>query len=398
MHRRSFLQNSTLLSVGAGMAPGFLQAARPKGDRVLVVLQLTGGNDGLNTVVPYADEAYYKERYTLGVPKKVVRTIDDHVGFHPSLGGYQDLMEAGQLAVLQGVGYENPNRSHFSSMDIWHTARRMPGAQDEGWLGQAADRLPAREDHSVVGLHLGKGERPRALLGHVAPIPSASSLKDFRLDLGNKALEAFAAERAMATGPAGSALLEHVRATSKAAMVSSRQVQEALGPERSVISYPASELADQLRTVARLIDAGLRTRIYYLSISGFDTHAQQKGTHAGLLQRVGDASAAFLADLKARGQLNRVLLMTFSEFGRRIRENGSKGTDHGTAAPLFLAGGAVRAGVHGAHPSLTDTDNGDLKYHTDFRRVYATVLDQWLNIDSPAVLGGRFEPMRVLRG
>ena len=400
MRRRSFLQQSALVSVGTSAAPIVLRAAAPpasKGDRVLVVLQLSGGNDGLNTVVPHADDTYYDQRFTIAVPKPQVRRIDDHIGFHPALEGYSDLLEAGRLAVVQGIGYPNPNRSHFSSMDIWHTARATPGPRDDGWLGAAADRLPARDDHSVVGLHLGGGERPRALHGRVAPIPSVRSLRDFQLDLGDRWLETFARDQAEAAATGGgNDLLDYIRATSRAAIVSSRQVRQVLGDGPGPVRYPPSDTADHLRTVARLIDAGLGTRVYYLSVGGFDTHANQRDAHAGLLRRVAEASRAFLADLAARGQLDRVLLMTFSEFGRRIRENGTKGTDHGTAAPLFLAGGKVAAGPHGEHPSLTDTDQGDLKFHTDFRRVYATVLDRWLSVDSEAILGAAHKPLPVL--
>jgi uncharacterized protein (DUF1501 family) len=414
--RRSFLKTSAgsaaLVALAQGV-PQFLlsasaRAAEVRGETVLVVIQLSGGNDGLNTVVPYADDVYRKSRPSLGVGKDQVKKIDDYVGFHPSMDGFAKLLEAGKLGIVQGVGYPNPDRSHFSSMDIWHTARPDlykgrgerdgPGHRVTGWIGRCLDCNPtALSSHGdMPGLHLGAGRLPLALVGEGIRVSSVDALEGFKLDDGGDARVRKAMQQAAAAKRDNADdLITFLQRGTLSAMDSSRRVQESLGNYKTEVKYPDSALARRLKTVAQLIDAGLGTRVYYLDLDGFDTHANQAAAHAGLLAELSGAVTAFVNDLDQHGHGKRVLTMTFSEFGRRVRENASQGTDHGAAAPLFVAGGRVKGGLIGKHPSLTDLDEGDLKHTTDFRAVYAAVLDQWLSVASEPVLRGKFDPVKV---
>lgn len=407
--RRRFLQatlgTSALVSTGLSV-PGFVArsaraaaAAGQPGERILVVVQLSGGNDGLNTVIPYADEAYAKNRVALRIGADQALKVDDRLAFHPALSGFSKLLEESRLAIVQGIGYPNPDRSHFRSMDIWHTAKPEVEDTSDGWLGRSLDRPERGAGRDVPALHLGPQKLPLALLSRGTPVPSIESLESFRLQNANGALP-LATLRQLADAPRGekpSELLDFIRRGTLNAYVSSEQVQQALADDKAASPYPASALAQRLRSVAQLIDAGLATQIYYVELDGFDTHAKQLDAHAALLGELSGAVEAFVHDLAARGHLDRVAVLSFSEFGRRVAENASQGTDHGAAAPLFLAGGKIVSGVLGAHPSLTDLDQeGDMKFHTDFRRVYATLLDRWLNIPSEQVLGKRFEPLNIV--
>jgi uncharacterized protein (DUF1501 family) len=411
-NRRQFLQqtlgSATLLSAGVTV-PMFLArsalAAGTKGGaggRVLVVVQLSGGNDGLNTVVPFADPEYGRHRIALNIPKDQVLKLDDHVGLHPQMTGLNELFKEGQLAVVQGVGYPNPDRSHFRSMDIWHSAQREVEQPRDGWLGRYLDQSTSKDSATssdVPALHLGPNYLPLALASRSTAVPSVESLEGFRLRTAGGAVP-LASLRTLAETerPSASSTLDFLRRSTLNAYASSQQVQEALEEKGTQGEYPSYRLAEKLKHVAQLIDAGLSTRIYYVSLGGFDTHANQLQTHGLLLKELSDSVAAFLKDVKKRGHLDRVMVMSFSEFGRRVHENASQGTDHGAAAPLFLAGGAVKAGVIGKHPSLTDLDEGDLKFHTDFRQVYATLLDSWLGCPSVAVLGKQYDKLAVLKG
>lgn len=405
--RRRFLQttlgSSTLLSLGLS-APQFLArgaraAETAGGEKVLVVVQLSGGNDGLNTVIPFADEAYEKNRIVLRIPKDQVLKIDANAGFHPSLSGFKKLIEAGHLAVVHGVGYPNPDRSHFRSMDIWHTAKPEVEDKTDGWLGRCLDCASRSAGDDVPALHLGPSPSPLALTSVKTPVPSIESLEGFRLRGDGGALPlASLSKLAEAARPDAPELLEFMRHSTLSAYASSEEVLEVLKHEREATGYPAFALAQKLKQIAQLIDAGLKTRIYYVSLDGFDTHARQADGHAALLNELSSGVSAFVEDLARRGQLDRVLVLCFSEFGRRVRENASQGTDHGTAAPVFLAGGRVQPGIIGAQPSLTDLDKeGDLKFHTDFRRLYATLLSQWLSCPIEPVLGKSYEPLAVLK-
>jgi uncharacterized protein (DUF1501 family) len=400
--RRQFLatalKGSALVSFG-WTVPGFLRrtalaaaAAGSNAERVLVVIQLSGGNDGLNTVVPFGDDLYAKNRPTLRIPAEQVIRIDDHAGLHPSLAGFGKLLEAGQLAVLQGIGYPNPSRSHFRSMDIWQTANmgeRLPG---DGWLGRAISRPELRREGTLPAMHLGSGKLPLALVGRTAEVPSIASLEDYKLRPGAAGRELLSG---VAAAPRGDASLQFLQRSTLDAYTSSNRIEELVRKYDTPIEYPASALGQRLKLVAQLIDADFGTRIFYTSLDGFDTHANQAATHTNLLRELGDAVQAFLDDLGHHGHRDRVAVMTFSEFGRRLKENGSRGTDHGAAAPMFLAGGKVRSGAIGDHPSLADLDDGDPKFRVDFRSVYATVLERWLGCPSGDVLGGSFPQLQL---
>ena len=418
--RRAFLKGSAGSAALVAMAHSVPQvllgasasAAESAGETILVVVQLSGGNDGLNTVIPFADDAYRKGRSSLAIGAGQVKKIDDYVGFHPSLDGFAKLLEKGQLGIVQGVGYPNPDRSHFSSMDIWHTARPNlyagrgerdgPGHRVTGWIGRSLDAHPKLRGSAgagagdVPGLHLGGGRLPLALVGDEIRVSSVDALEGFKLDDGGDArLRKAVQQAAAAKRDGGDELVTFLQRGTLSAMDSSRRVQESLGNYKTDVKYPETRLARRLKTVAQLIDAGMSTRVYYLDLDGFDTHANQAAAHAGLLTELGGAVAAFVEDLEKHGHGKRVLTATFSEFGRRVKENASQGTDHGAAAPLFVAGGRVKTGLIGKHPSLTDLDDGDLKFTTDFRSVYASLLENWLGVASEPVLGGKFEPVKL---
>ncbi len=405
--RRQFLthtlRGSSLLAFGS-VVPQFLvqtaRAATPGKDNILVVIEMTGGNDGLNTVIPYADDLYHKARPTLRQTKDVVVRLDDHVGLNSAMQGFRPLWEQGQLAVLQGVGYPNPNRSHFEAMDIWQSADPRQLVKT-GWLGRAA--VESKDTTGGVPiLHIGPSRLPLALAG--APGGGAvtvNSKYSFRIEMGEAAGRQKARRRLLEdlSAPAGTAAEDDL-----ASFVRRRQVQTLTAVENlrellegpNAISRPGDGLAQKLQLIAGLIAKGFGTRIFYVSLDGFDTHADQAPTHRKLLGELADSITGFFQTLKKTGHDSRVRLMTFSEFGRRVQENNSRGTDHGAASCLFVAGPSVKGGVVGRHPSLADLDAGDLKFHTDFRRVYAAQLDGWLGCDSKAVLGDKWEPVKEL--
>lgn len=383
-------------------------AASTKG-RILVVLQLSGGNDGLNTVIPYKDADYRKHRPTIQIAANEVKTIDDHIGFHPRLDAFSKLLEAGRLGIVQSVGYPNPNRSHFESMAIWQTAQPAPDISAPGWLARAIDARHLAEA-DMPGLHISEASSlPRALQGGQQVIPSLGKLEQFQRRLGvpeaaNPASQAQILDELsrQKRGQSGS-LLQFIERCSLITYASSQRLQQVQQAEKTLASgttYPEFYgLARHLKLVAQLIKAGLSTPIYYTQLDGFDTHSGQANSHAGLLQQMGASLKAFLDDLEAAGAADRVLVLVFSEFGRRLDENASAGTDHGTAAPVFLLGKPVNPGVHGPYPDLKKLDSeGDPRHTIDFRRVYATVLNQWLEVPSQDILGSTFEPLPLLRG
>jgi uncharacterized protein (DUF1501 family) len=408
LNRRRFLthtlQGSSLLALNT-MVPQFVartaQAAVPGKDNILVVLELTGGNDGLNTVIPYADDLYHKARPTLRQTKGAVIRLDDHVGLNSSMQGFRPMWEKGQLAVVQGVGYPNPQRSHFEAMDIWHSADPK-GAIRTGWLGRAAVESENRSG-GVPILHLGPGRLPLAVSG--APGGGAVTVNtqdSFRLELGGgKAGQQRARRRLLedVAAPGGKAeegdLVSFVQRRQVQTLTAVEQLRELLeGP--NAVSPQGNGLSQKLQLIAGLIAKGFGTRIFYVNLDGFDTHAFQGATQHKLLAELADSVSAFFQTLKTTGHDGRVRLMTFSEFGRRVQENGSRGTDHGAGSCLFVAGPSVKGGVVGKHPSLADLDADDLKFHTDFRRVYATMLDGWLACPSKTVLGGTWDHVKEL--
>jgi uncharacterized protein (DUF1501 family) len=386
----------------SGPLPNFLaQAAAAESndtkDTILVVVQLTGGNDGLNTVVPFNHDAYRKARPKLAIPIKDVLKINQSLGLHPSAKGMSTLLEAGKLAIVQGVGYPNPNRSHFESMDIWQTCQRKGSPRSTGWLGRFLDASRKPTDIDAPAVHIGPEKQPLALAAESVRVPSFASPESFRLNDGDNG-KLGAAIRELANRGEGQSdpLLNFVQSSTQSALATSDRIAQALRDYHTPIKYPESAIAKNLKTIAQLIDAGLKTRVYYVELDGFDTHSQQPAAHAALLQQLGDAMRAFVDDVEHYGHGKRTLAMTFSEFGRRVAENASQGTDHGAAAPMFLAGTRVRAGLVGEHPNLDELEDGDIKFHTDFRQVYATLLERWLGWSSKSVLGGNFKPIDSL--
>jgi uncharacterized protein (DUF1501 family) len=400
---RSSLAASTLVSMGATTIPGFLQqSARAASDskandRVLVVVQLVGGNDGLNTVVPHKLDGYSKARRALRLPSGQIHKLSDEIGLHPSMGGMARLVESGKASIVQGVGYPNPDRSHFRSMEIWETARLEYGALETGWLGRALDAAPPAVGSDIPGLHIGGRSLPLAFKSKKTEVPSLTTLEQYRLQIGGdvaaKREVRDALERvARLDRPSADPLLGFVRRSTLAAYDSSKKLEQ-LDKAETKSNYPNFGLARRLELIGRIIKAGFGTRIYYTSIDGFDTHANQLGAHAALLNELSDSIAAFHKDLADAGQADRVAVLTFSEFGRRVAENASNGTDHGAAAPVFVVGPVAKPGLVGAHPSFDDLDDGDLKHHTDFRRVYASLLESWLGCPSAPVVGEGFSPI-----
>jgi uncharacterized protein (DUF1501 family) len=419
--RRLFLRQGAMLASLCPTLPLFLQDSatmilRPEDsllssqpgvpeDRVLVVVQLGGGNDGLNTVVPYGDPAYFRARNNLAIAapgskgQGVAIELDRNrgIGLHPNLAGLKELVDAGEASVIQGVGYPNPNRSHFTSMDIWHTGRL--DAKGTGWIGRYFDNscngTPVPEGSIAVGR-----TAPLAMMGDIQKPVAFESPDLFRWsgdELADRlAKEYDAVSRAGVIGdtkPDSQAAF--LMRTALDAQVASDRIRAAVA-KQPLVTYPGTPLGGQLRTIAAMIRDGMSTRVYYASISGFDTHSQQANAHGNLLKQVGDSLRAFRNDLKAQGNDGRVLTLVFSEFGRRVKVNGSAGTDHGTAAPMFLIGPMVRPGVLGDHPSLVELDDGDLKFGVDFRSVYAAVLEDWLKAPSAKILRGEFRKAEVI--
>jgi uncharacterized protein (DUF1501 family) len=406
------LGSTALLACGPTVPLFLARSAAALGDdrksskgRILVVVQLDGGNDGLNTVVPYCDDEYRKHRPNLAIPAAEVKKVDDRVGLHPSLEGFAKLLEHERLAIVQGVGYPNPNRSHFDSMAIWHTARTTVDKAAPGWLARAIDGRPAPQG-DAPGLHIHeKFPLPAALAGGHQVVPSVARLEQFRRRLGMPQGPQFAAQidaldrlARQELGEPGS-MLQFVERCSLITYASSARL-ERVQQDASAgnVNYPEFYgLARRLRLIAQLVTAGMSTPIYYTHLDGFDTHAGQLTQHANLLRELGQSLKAFLDDLEKSGESQRVLVLVFSEFGRRLHENGSAGTDHGTAAPVFLLGQPVKAGLHGAYPDLGHLEDGDPVHTVDFRRVYATVLDQWLGVSHRDVLGTSFAAIPMLR-
>ena len=314
------------------------------------------------------------------------------------MSGFADLLEAGHLAVVQGVGYPEPNRSHFESMDIWHSCQRKDQNRTDGWLGRYLQQSGAAKLPDPAGLHLGEDKQPFALMSRDVRVPSIRSLDEFRL-AGSDSPRFRQAVKELADARRGGSndLLNFVQTSTSSAITASERIEAAGMKYNPSQAYPQNALAQKLQTVAKLISSGLKTSVYYVQIGGFDTHAQQPNAHAVLLRYVSNSVTTFVNDLQAHGHADRVLCLCFSEFGRRVKENASEGTDHGTAGPVLLAGTQVQPGLFGNHPSLSDLKDGDLQYHTDFRQIYATVLERWLNTDSELALKGRFQPIDALR-
>jgi uncharacterized protein (DUF1501 family) len=375
--------------------------------RTLIVVQMAGGNDGLNTLVPYTDSAYYAARPSLAIAQADVLHLNDRLGLHPSLKALLPLWQQGHLAAIEGVGYPNPNLSHFAAMDIWQTLD-LNGQGGQGWLGKYVAGLVDKDGHPFQSLAVGTS-LPIALNAISADVPVVASPATYRLQpdpegasIGSAAKKGNGANGATNarvetllklynTYPRSAPYAALLDATAQSAVDGARQLDAAVAGYTPKATYPNTNFAKGLQVLAEVIVQGLGLRVGYVTLGGFDTHGAQAATQAQLLQQLAEGLAAFSTDLQGHNAADNVVVMTWSEFGRRVEENASAGTDHGTAAPLFVLGNAVQGGVYGEPPDLTALDaNGNLVFTTDFRSVYATVLDRWLGAPASAVLGGDY--------
>jgi uncharacterized protein (DUF1501 family) len=427
--RRIFLQKGLTLLAVAPTIPTFLDQTvlaltdpsdtkRTQQDsgtdgKILVVVQLSGGNDGLSTVVPYGDDIYYRARTAIAQPADKVLRINDYIALHPNLGPMKALYDAGDLAIVQGVGYPNPNRSHFRAMDIWQSAQPDRDVADTGWIGRYFDNTcPGCDPH--VGVSIGE-TLPLAMQGEKVMPLSMENPRAYRYngrdqshyvklnqldqpttlpDVETVDIPQIAGARPITTP---GSQLDFLHRTAMDAQLSSEEILRITNNHNSPKAYPAGEFGAGLKTIAAMIAGGLPTRVYYVSLGGFDTHAAEKQRHDKLMTDLSQGVGAFWADLQKQNNADRVVMMTFSEFGRRVQQNASNGTDHGAAAPMFVMGSNIQQGIVSRHPSLTDLDQGDLKYVVDFRSVYASVLQNWLETPSKPILGDQFPLMPLVK-
>jgi uncharacterized protein (DUF1501 family) len=376
------------------LIPSFLKAyelnASPLADdKILVIIQLSGGNDGLNTIVPYSNDIYYQSRPSLAIPKDKVLKINDELGFNPALQKFRDLYDEGMVSVINSVGYPNPDRSHFRSMDIWQTGSAADQYLRTGWLGRYLDsscQAEVCQPYSAIELDdtlslAMKGERVKGLALQ-DPEKLYKSTHNPLFEVLKRAKPADDANENVAY------LYKTIAETASSAdyIYNKSKVQ------KSTANYPQGKLSKNMKTIAELIISGVQTRVYYASLSGFDTHIRQNLQQERLLEDYAGAVHAFVQDLKKHGKMKNVMIMTFSEFGRRVAQNGSNGTDHGTANNLFIIHGNLKKqGFYNPAPNLADLDEGDLKYQIDFRNIYATLIQKWLNTDVNTILGNQFE-------
>lgn len=395
--RREFLQTGSL-ATASFFVPKFLKAFEtgtlvPPGNKVVVVLQLSGGNDGLNTVIPVRNDLYYRNRPRLGIEKTKALSITDEVGLHPALSAFADAYHDGALGILNNVGYPNPDRSHFRSMDIWHTASQSNEYITSGWIGRYLDAqcngcakpTQALEVDDVLSLAL-KGEHTNGL-----------AFKDPKRLFGTSNERFFKDVSRHHDDHHDEKPVDYLYKTMAETLSSADYIfkQSRLNPSSG--NYPNTDLGKNLKTIASLIFSDINTKVYYVSLGSFDTHINQEPQQQRLFKEMNDAVGAFIKDLKAANRFNDVLFFTFSEFGRRVSQNASGGTDHGTANNMFLiSGGLKEKGILNAMPDLNDLDEGDLKYKVDFKNVYATVLDKWLKADDEKILGKKFDQLKFI--
>ncbi len=371
------------------MMPNFLRAfsmkALPYDGKILVVIQLSGGNDGLNTVVPFRNDDYYSLRPTIGIAEADVLKLTDSLGFHPALSGLKDIYDQGFLTIINNVGYPNPDRSHFRSMDIWHSGSSSSEFWYSGWLGRYLDAQcnNGKPVHAVLEIDdtlslAVKGENKNAL-GVTSPKMLYDSVKN--LDV-------------VTNTNTGNANLDFLYKTLADTKSSAQYLYDQSTIYNSKQSYPNSELGKHLKTIAELVVSGCETSVYYCEHTGFDTHFSQLGKQNNLLGQYSEAVTAFVQDLKDNGKMNDVVIMTFSEFGRRVEQNASGGTDHGTANNVFIINGALtKPGVYNETPDLKNLDQGDLIYKIDFRNIYSTILRKVLKVDDASILRRSFDPL-----
>ena len=378
MNRRQFLSVSATFTGGTLIVPNFLYALKNQpfvnsNSQCLVFVQLNGGNDGLNTLIPYNDPLYKMYRPNIGFSKNEVINKSNGMGFHPILKGISNIQQNGDLSVIQNVGYPEPNRSHFRSQEIWQTASASNEYLSNGWLGRFLD-LQCNGHMPTAGINLDtidnlslKGDEPNFI--------TVRNLKRFKQrENGNDVIE-------LSNNPQ----LDFIRKIAYSVNEGAEEIQKALGQSKTEITYPKSQLASKMEWIARLIKGHLNSKVYYTSLNGFDTHNNQLGIHKNKLNELDEAITAFYKDLKDAKSLESTTIVIFSEFGRRVKDNGS-GTDHGTAAPMLIIGGLNKGLVFGENPDLTNLDNGDLRYKTDFRSVYATLLQEKMLFD-PKLIG-----------
>ena len=370
-------------------------------ERSLVVIQLSGGNDYLNTLVPYNEGLYYDYRPAVGIEPEQVLKLDDQYGFRPGMEPVKRLWDEGKVAIVNGIGYPNPNRSHFRSMDIWHTA--MPeDIGNEGWLGRALRELDPKGDNVLTGVNFGRG-LPRALGCRGVPVASVGNLETYGLfpDMEDEALRKFALETfAKMYGGArgGDAVMDFLGQTGTDALRGADILRTAPAIYSSSVEYAADPMGQSLKGVAQVMFADLGTRIFYTQHGSFDTHSGELKTHAQLWDEVAGGIGDFMDDLKEHGRDDDVAILVFSEFGRRIKDNGS-GTDHGSGGIAFVVGGAVDGGMYGEYPSMKEEDQlaGDLHFNNDFRSTYTTILEDWMGLEAAPIVNGRFESFDLIK-
>jgi uncharacterized protein (DUF1501 family) len=374
-------------------------------DNILVVVQLSGGNDGLNTIVPHRHDAYKKARPKLALTEGL-HALDDELSLNRGMTAFKRMWDEGKLAIVNGCGYPNPNRSHFESMGIWHAAA-TDGGDGSGWIGHYLDHLVRGTQNKdiannpLLAVNIGR-EMPMAVISPEVTVPSVSRVEDFGLRFDDrtgydKALEREILVELQEMRGSGNPQQEYFARQAADAIVSADEIRSVAGKYRPDANYTGG-LGSRLRLIAQLISGNFGTRVFYCETGGYDTHANQLQQHENLLRGVADNVEAFFKDLQVKGIDNKVTLMCFSEFGRRVEQNASDGTDHGAAGPMFVAGPNVRGGFHGQHPSLDGLERGDLAFTTDFRSVYASMLQGWLNADASQVLKGDFTPLPLLAG
>lgn len=389
MKRRNFFKTSAVAS-GTLLVPAFLQGftsnaleGSPTGKH-LVVIQLSGGNDGLNTIIPFKNNIYYRKRPQLSIPKKEVLKVSADLGFHPALAPLRALYDAGEMTIINSVGYPNPDRSHFRSMDIWQTASGSERVLSTGWLGRYLDNncldcppYHALEVDEGLSLAMKGAQRNGFAMSNVDKIKKLTQNRF--LQTAGKSIHP--AEEGLA----------YLYKTLTDTQNSAEYLAEKAATHASTVTYPRHTLAKNLKQIAELMTANTATRVYYVTLGGFDTHAGQKGKQQRLLTQYAESVKAFIDDLKNHNLFDDTLIMTFSEFGRRVNQNAGGGTDHGTANNVFLAGGKLKkAGFYNAPPDLATLQNGDLVHEIDFRHIYATILEDWLAADAGGILGGDF--------
>ena len=396
LDRRRFLHG--LGALGSASLLGELSFGRDAAvERSLVLIQLSGGNDGLSTIVPCGDDAYHRARNATHIATEDVLRLDDYRGFHPALERLHTRYSEGGVGVIQGVGYADPSRSHFKSMDVWHSASARGRSVGEGWIGRVC-RAVYHEDASPERVvHIG-GNTPYSLFSTLHPPLAMTAPRSYRWIENEDELGRMSARSETTTSEATGreASLRLLRRAMRDAHASSQAIRSAVASYRPHARYPAQPFADDLRTAAALIHAGLGTRVVSIELGGFDTHGDQRNRHDRLMRTLDTGLAAFLEDMEESEVGRETLVVVFSEFGRRVAENASRGTDHGCAGPMLVAGSAVKGGLYGAHPSLTELDEGDLVYTTDFRSVYASAIEWVFGVDPGVALNADYSPVRFV--